>query len=339
MESTVVGSFPLENLSTNFEMAFKDQIKAGVTIPCYPQLVDMNHQFLLPLSGLMEGLYLENKEFHFKGNFELPSKIVATEYGEMVKEILAKNDGLEGKINGIKACLTGPFTLSSNIIMEDEALRKEYTPLLFKEVRGHLIPEVVSKVASYVAKITNEYKKMGFKIISIDDPFLSQLVGRRKILFHEREFMLKTLNEASKNLSSEGSIHVCGVISPMLRDLLLETNIKHLDHEFKTSPRNFDVYDKELLEKHDKILAFGTIQTNPVPQEGKDHSSYVEAVEDVERHLRKASEKFGENNLIIKPDCGFSGMIAFDRLEKGLGYKLAIKKLEVMNEAKKNVFN
>ncbi|MFX0098248.1 MAG: hypothetical protein ACFFCS_01620 [Candidatus Hodarchaeota archaeon] len=338
MESTVVGSFPLENTRSNFELALKDQIKSGITIPCYPQLVDMNHQFLLPLSDLMEGLYLENKEFHFKGKFELPSEVVAIEYGKTALEILEENEDLKRKISGLKACLTGPFTLSSNIILENEGLKEEYKPLLFKEIRGHLVPDVLTKIASYIAEITKEYKKMGFKIISIDDPFLSQLVGRRKILFHEREFVLKILNEASKNLSSEASLHVCGVISPKLRDLLLDAKIRYLDHEFKTSPKNFEIYDKEILEKHDKILAFGSIQTNPVPQEDKPIESYIETVEEVEKALHQAKEKFGESNLIIKPDCGFSGMVAFNRLEQGLGYKIAIKKLEVMNKAKNNVF-
>jgi hypothetical protein len=42
--------------------------------------------------------------------------------------------------------------------------------------------------------------------------------------------------------------------------------------------------------------------------------------------------------MIIKPDCGFGGMSAFDRLEAGLGQKLVIKKLQVMNEAVSRVF-
>ena len=48
--STVVGSFPYANTPQNMEQAFWDEINSGVDIPCYPQLVDMVHQFLDPLS-------------------------------------------------------------------------------------------------------------------------------------------------------------------------------------------------------------------------------------------------------------------------------------------------
>nr|MDO8109451.1 hypothetical protein [Candidatus Sigynarchaeota archaeon] len=340
MNTTVVGSFPLANTPANFEMAFIDQVNAGITIPCYPQLVDMNHQILDPLSKLIPGLKLVNKEFHLAGDLVLPKDIVATEYGKQVVEILKKKPDLKKKIAGTKACLTGPFTLCSNIILDDPKWVAKYgKPLLFLETRAHLVPEIVEAVASYIARITKAYKDMGFAIISIDDPFLSQMVGRKKILFHERPFLVKILNEAAKNLQKEGSLHVCGALSPQLRDLLLETSIHHLDHEFKTNPQNIELFDKKMLADRGKVLAFGSLQTNPVPMPGKKPEDFVENVEDIAKHLQIGKDRFGAENLLIKPDCGFGGMNAFDRAYgAGVGHEIVKKKLKAMTTAVKQVF-
>ncbi len=341
MDSTVVGSFPLENTPANFERAFLDQVHAGITVPCYPQLVDMNHQILDPLSRLVDGLHLAGKEFHYSkevDSFKLPDAIVATEYGKNILSILEKHPECKERIHGLKACLTGPFTLCSNIILDDDAVKKKYKPLLFLEARGHLVPEVLERMADYIANITKAYKQMGFKIVSIDDPFLSQLVGRKKILFHSREFVLDIINRAAKNIHDVGSLHVCGVLSPMLRDLLLATSLRYLDHEFRTAPSNMDLFDKQQLAAHGKVLAFGALQSNPVPMEGKPVDSYIERVEEVAGQLKIAKEKFGENNMIVKPDCGFGGMVAFDRLQAGLGQQIVIKKLENMTAAIRVVF-
>lgn len=338
MDSTVVGSFPLPDTEENFKRVFRDQINSGITIPCYPQLVDMNHQILQPLANILDDLSLQGKEFHLHGDVEFPKKPVATGYGKRVLDILKEEPSLKSRIHGMKACLTGPFTLCSNIIIDDEEMAAGKKPLLFREPRGHLLPELLKKMAAFMARVTEAYKNMGFTIISIDEPFLSQLVGRKKVLFHQKEFVKEIINEAAKNIPEEGSLHVCGTLSPLLRDMLLETNLHYLDHEFETSPKNFDLFSKESLEAHGKVLAFGAIQTNPVPIPGRDVGSYLETHENVVTRLEDAKNQFGEENLIIKPDCGFGGMEAFDRIENGLGYRLAMKKLEIMTGAIETVF-
>lgn len=333
-----MGSFPLPSTPENFERALRDQVASGITIPCYPQLVDMIDQFLEPLSEIVDGLDKKSTGYVLSGDIHFPSNAVATEYGRNALAIVEADDSLKSKISGLKACLTGPFTLCSNIIVENEEMVKNKRPLLFSEPRAHLFPDLVSKMASYVARVAGAYKEMGFDIISIDDPFLSQMVGRRKVLFHEQDFVIDTINEAAKNIQGRASLHACGIISPKLRDLLLETSLRYIDHEFKTCPENFDLYDKATLGAHDKVLAYGTIKTNPVPRPGEPVSSYVEPVAELEKELTAAKERFGEGNMIVKPDCGLGGMVAFDRLEPGLGHVISIKKLEAMNEARRRVF-
>jgi methionine synthase II (cobalamin-independent) len=339
MNTTVVGSFPLANTPANFEMAFLDQVASGITIPCYPQLVDMNHQILEPLSKLVPGLKLVGKEYYLSGGFVPPKDTVATEYGKQVQEILKKHPDVKKHIAGTKACLTGPFTLCSNIIIDDPGLKGKYKPMLFRETRAHQVPEIVEAMADYIARITKTYVDMGFTIVSIDDPFLSQMVGRRKILFHERPFILKILNAAAKSLAKQGSLHVCGVLSPLLRDLLLESSIHHLDHEFKTAPQNIEIFDKQMLVDHGKVLAFGSLQTNPVPMPGKKPDDVVESVDDIAKHLKVAKDRYGAENILVKPDCGFGGMNAFDRAYgQGVGQDIVKKKMKAMTIAVKQIF-
>lgn len=312
---------------------------AGITIPCYPQLVDMNHQVLAPLSKILPGLRLAGKEFHLTGEFVPPKDVVATEYGNRVLDILQKHPGLKKRITGLKACLTGPFTLCSNIIIDDMPLKEKYKPLLFLETRAHQVPEIVEAMAGYIARITKAYLDMGFTIVSIDDPFLSQMVGRRKILFHERPFILHVLDAAAKHLAKQGSLHVCGVLSPQLRDMLLDSSIHHLDHEFKTAPQNIEIFDKQALVDHDKVLAFGSLQTNPVPVPGKQPEDVIETVDEIAKHLQVARDRFGAERLLIKPDCGFGGMNAFDRAHgPGVGQDIVKKKLKAMTAAVSRVF-
>lgn len=50
LKTTVVGGFPLPHSSENMRRALSDQIEAGINLPCYGQLLDMNMMFLEPLA-------------------------------------------------------------------------------------------------------------------------------------------------------------------------------------------------------------------------------------------------------------------------------------------------
>ena len=84
----------------------------------------------------------------------------------------------------------------------------------------------------------------------MDEPILGLLVGR-KIFFHTEDFIIETLNKALSGIKGMPSIHVCGRISPHLRDILLQTDVKIMDHEFRTSEVNFKVFEKKHLEDND----------------------------------------------------------------------------------------
>ncbi|TFG03829.1 MAG: hypothetical protein EU539_11910 [Promethearchaeota archaeon] len=327
LSTTVVGSFPLENTRENMIRAFDDLINMGIDYVCYPQLVKMNPQFLAPLSQVIDELEMsEDGKFHLTGEFKIPDEPVALEYGQFMVDFLNERPYLRDLIKGTKACLTGPFTLASEVLLSDN-LAKGIELKVFTEHRGIMIDWIVDKFAEIMKKIGKAYNDMGMNIISMDEPILSLLVGR-KIFFHSEEFIIETLNKALSEIKELPSIHVCGRISPNLRDLLLQTDVKIMDHEFRTSESNFRVFEKQHFEQHEKYLAMGTIQTSFSPIKNAEVKDYVESIEFLKKYIQQGINQYGKENLFIKPDCGFQSLLG--SFEQDFAYEIVMRKLNNM---------
>ncbi|MBA7695732.1 hypothetical protein ES703_104367 [subsurface metagenome] len=145
---------------------------------------------------------------------------------------------------------------------------------------------------------------------------------------------MEILNRSISEIKSLSSIHVCGRISPKCRDILLQTEVNILDHEFRTNEENFDIFQKEHFTNTDKFLAMGTVESKFVPVKNKKIDDYVEKVEFLERYIKKGIEQYGRENLIIKPDCGFYPLKIFG--EKN-GYEIALRKVKNMVQALKRI--
>jgi len=326
--TTVVGSIPLENTPENMERAFRDLIDIGIDYPCYPQLVkDMNYQFLSPLSALINPLEeAEDGLFYLSDEFNVPNRLVALEYGDFIINFLKNHPSLRKQIKGTKACLTGPFTLASEIILKGK-IANGIKPQIFNEPRAIMLEGIVNKLAEIMKRIGKAYNDLGIEIISMDEPILGLLVGR-KIFFHSKEFIIETLNKAISGIKQMSSIHVCGRISPFLRDLLLETETKILDHEFRNNDSNFKIFEKRHFENSDKLLAMGTIKTNFSEIKDGTINDYVEDVKSIQEFVKKGVQQYGKENLIIKPDCGFGALKK--AFEQNFAYEIMIRKLKNM---------
>ncbi len=306
--STVVGSFPFENTPTNMETAFVDQINAGIEYPCYPQLVGMVEQFLDPLADLDTGISKAGLVYRLDGQFNPPKHPVATEYGQFVVDFLKTRPELRSKIKGWKACLTGPFTLAGDIIVSPELVNGR-NPIIYQEARALMSQPLLEQIADYMAIVAKAYNDMGAAIISLDDPTLSLIVGKRRSLFHKDDAIIDILNRALAPITANSSIHICGRISPRLRDILLSCDVKIMDHEFVGS-NNEGIFTRELLESSGKTLAVGVVESNVGFQKDGTLESYVETEAILEARIAKAIRDYGKNNIILKPDCGFGGLKA-----------------------------
>ncbi len=331
--STVVGSLPLENTPSNMTLGFKDLINIGIDYPCYPQLESMISSFLNPLSELLPSMTKVDSNYILHHDFSVPNKPIATKFGQFIIDFFKTNQNLRENVKGTKACLTGPFTLASEIIISEE-LSSGIKPLIFQEPRAILLPELVDKIAEIMKRTGEEYNKMGFEIISMDEPILSLLVGK-KSMFHDPNYIIKTLNKAVSGIKNYSSIHVCGRVSPLLKDILLNTDINILDHEFRTENSNFNVYSKKDFENTDKFIAMGTIETKISKTKGEGIENYIEDTNFLKNFIKQGIKQFGKDNLIIKPDCGFGPLK--DIFGQEMGYKIVIKKLKNMIAAMKEI--
>jgi methionine synthase II (cobalamin-independent) len=307
--STVVGSFPRENTPENMELAFQEQIDAGVDFPCYPQLGSMIGQFLDPLSeDPASGLVKKDGEYYLEKELKIPGEPVALEYGKFVLEYFKKHPEARRKVRGWKACLTGPFTLAGEINIPDRMLDGQKV-ILFSGPRAIMNGKIVGQLAEMMAGIARAYDSMGATIISMDEPTLALLVGRRLTFFHSEDFIVRTINTAIAPISNYSSIHVCGNVAPKLRDILLKSNVRILDHEFSNGS-NSGIFEKSMFAGNDKTLAYGVLTSKLDKTPGGGLENYVEDVETIKSRIKKGVDAVGRENLIFKPDCGFGGLKA-----------------------------
>lgn len=332
--TSVVGSWPLSNNPENMVRIFNDLIQIGIDYPCYPQLISMISQFLSPLAKEITQLEEINHKFYLSDDFKIPENPVALEYGEFIKSFFNERPQLLEQIKGTKACLTGPFTLASEIILKGE-VAKGLKTRIFTEPRAIMVDWIVEKLAEIMKQLGKAYNNMGIDIISMDEPLLGILIGR-KVLFHSEDFILEILNRSISEIKSLSSIHVCGRISPKCRDILLQTEVNILDHEFRTNEENFNIFQKEHLTNTDKLLALGTVKSKFLPVEGYEINDYVEGINSLEAYIRKAINKYGKENLIIKPDCGFNAIKNMFE-DENFAYEISLRKVRNMMQAVKRI--
>ncbi|MEM2136752.1 MAG: hypothetical protein QXI93_02215 [Candidatus Methanomethylicia archaeon] len=313
MYTTHVGSFPLEYSEENVLKVFHDMIEIGIDYPPYPQLRDFITIFLKPL---IENNILkeEGKKLilhkQLQEGFPPPSIDHVIYEAEKIADELKRDENL--KFMTIRGCITGPFTLSSQI----QLTSKDYglTNSLLKN-KDLVLKHMVKLVRSYANYL---HDKLKFKFIVIDEPILSIMVGAKKIMFeYTIEDIIKALDTILNEINFTG-IHVCGIIPAILKEILLNTKcIKVLDDEFKDTPRNFNVYSKEDLERNDKYISLGCVSSKNIT---------IESEEEIMKIVNEGINRFGSRLLMIKPDCGFRTLLDISR-DPNKAYEIAIEKL------------
>ena len=313
-----VGSLPadddFETDRKNVNRAISDKVSVGLDYPSYPQLVgtvnnpmNMGLQFLRPLSANNPSLRIRGEEISLvDDNIAEPEHAIGIERAEYFISFLQQKS-LRNQLKGTRACVTGPFTLASYIGTKNLM------------TCGASKPQIVETLGRILGKSCKRLSELGFDIISVDEPFLSVILGASRLLYsYNQEFVVKVLNALVEEISNFSSIHVCGRITPLVKSTLLATNVNIIDHEFSQSAKNHEVYTKQDLEQTEKFLAYGCISSV---------DPRVETVEEITRALENAQRLFGQR-IIAKPDCGFGGL-------KGMpgAYETTLNKLRNMVRA------
>ena len=321
LTTTDTGSLPiLDDFNgdrTNFEGAILDKLSVGLDYPCYPQLqgspsdpTNMGLQFLIPLSKLEPKIQIRGEEATLLSDeIKSPSEPIGVERAEHYVTFLREHD-LLSRVKGLKACVTGPFTLASYLNRRN---------LMTCGTSKSGVVKVLTEALSNSCKRLNE---LGFDLVNVDEPFLSVMLGRKVLFKYDEKFVVEMLDTVIGRISGFSAIHVCGTITPLVKKVLLESKVNIVDHEFAGSPNNLHAYTKDELESSGKLLAYGCV-SSVKPQ--------VETVEEISASIRNAMKTFG-SRIIVKPDCGFGGMFGVSG-----AYEAVLKKLENMVKAARMV--
>ncbi|RLE67126.1 MAG: hypothetical protein DRJ47_01020 [Thermoprotei archaeon] len=311
--STHVGSYPSKFSVENIRKIFLDTVEIGLDYPPHPQLRDFIYMYLEPL--IKEGI-LERRGESYKLIAEFNVEDIPEP--KVVEQDIVVKLSSERKLHvkGKRACITGPFTLSSRIAVSGEGL-------------GGSLLYAKSKVLDYMVEYTRLFtlraSKLGYEMIVVDEPILSVIVGRRILFEYTVEDICSALQRLFEGVSSKyKGVHVCGRLSPKVREILLNVEtINILDHEHKDHPANISLYSYEDLESYNKYMALGVLSsTNPS----------VEKVDDIVNRIKDGLKTYRERLLFVKSDCGFKGLSGYMN-----AYQISLNKLKNLVEALKIV--
>ncbi len=305
--TTYVGSFPLPHSAENVCRITRDVQRLGIDYPNYPQLRSFIDMFLSPLLG--RGIELVGGRYVLSGG-DIDVGGVDPSVVEPLEHMLRCLD--RPAVRGVRACVTGPFTLASHIYVSPSKVDLRDSALA--------VPGVVGRLARYVGEVARAFAELGADYINVDEPVLGVMVGRRVLFGYSLEGIADVLNGVLSRLDVEiKGIHVCGRLNPYLFGLLSRLDVDVLDHEFADSPENVRYVERV----EGKRFAVGVVSSR---------RARVEPVEEAAHIALRVAERVGMDAIFaVKPDCGFAALRA-EREDPEEAYTIALEKLRVVRE-------
>jgi methionine synthase II (cobalamin-independent) len=312
--ASTIGSFSLEDSEANRKRCVEDLLAFGLDFPSYPQLAEMGAQFLNDLAKYDSGVQLRKNRYKInRENIKYDGPPLGLELFSWTVRYLEEK-GLVGKVK-LKAPITGPFTLASFI---------ETRPGMFPFNTAASDLNMVNQLAEIISR-SCEVASKNASMISVDEPILSVLVGKKTAFGYREEDIIGVYNNLKKACGNKiVGTHICGRISPKLAEILLRTELDFLSHEFYDTPQNAKVYSPDKLREGEKTLSVGCLSTrNP----------RIESPEEILRLMRQFNEY--KEALIFTPDCGFRKLLT-NNLDTEEAYGISLCKLRNMVEALRN---
>ncbi len=312
MRSSHVGSFPLSYSDENIRRIINDVARIGLDVPPYPQLRSFIEIYIQPLE--IQGVIYRNKGIFFSREELLDlTKVRYFRINDAeitMKYIREKNI----MFKGIRAPITGAFTLASRIYLSENISKGiSATALANKDVLRIFFIEFIKNIVKYISGL-------GYNIIFLDEPSLSLVIGKKRMLFnYKEEDIVEYLDIVSSVGGVEFGVHICGPIHRKILEIIAQApRIRYISLEFHDTPENLEVIDRSIIEKYDKIISPGVVSAKKIQ---------IEELDNILEILRKSYEKTGGRIDLISGDCGFGGfrgMLGDEERE----YMVAIKKLE-----------
>jgi len=293
--------------------AFVDKLRAGVTVPNYPQFRDMNEMFLEMIQGITKTgpEYVATHEPYSRSSSTIPEVSIIKQNISKIRETADLNEV------SLKICVTGPYTLSS----------------LFSGRNSDLLTGLGGALADIASRSIFNLKEGRVKLLSIDEPVLGflndPLLDRgsegRDALIHALERICEAaytrgaetmlhLHNTSENLFWE--VEHLNVIEPHVDDpIYTQENTKKLidgtDKGIKASisTTRFDDLIKAKVDADEDI---GKIWTD-MRRRLIEPESFLEDTRTMEKRLGMIVRRFGAERIpYAGPECGLQGFPSYD---------------------------
>ena len=296
--------------------AFKFKLTSGVQIINYPQLMNMNEQFLKPISDYETEPDLIEPEKAY-----IPEMFILERFG---KEYYEET----GNSLKIKLCITGPI----------ELYIKKHKFTVYQDLALNLAKSINSFLKN--SYISNKYLETS--IISIDEPSFGyiDLVNINDI------DLVKVFDKCLENINLKEKATQIHIHSLKRADILLKTeNIQVITCEYAADKTN--KIAKRLLDQYDKFIRVGITRTNidNIIAEAIDKGSswenlktydgmmsLIDTKEIIKKNLYDALNMYSDRLKFIGPDCGLGGW----RIPQ-VAYELLYRTSNVVNEVKNKV--
>lgn len=303
--------------------AFLDKLKAGVSVPAFPQFRDMNEMFLSIFEGLekIKGGYVATKRLALKSeSCTLPEV-------EAIRRNMKKISDQICCPFKLRVCVTGPYTLSSFFPYRTS---ETYTQL------GQVLSQIVEK------NIFAEKEGRTF-LISIDEPLFGMvddpLIDKGT---EGREALLKaweTMAHQAQTRNVESCIHLHCTSDDLFWTIkslqIVESHTDDPLYGVKATKQRLDSTDKFLkasvaVTDFDKLIwsKLGSKASDEavgdawkrISKGGVDPQEFFEEVNVMEKRLHRVIERFGlERVALAGTECGLRGFPNYGSAMQYLG--------------------
>ena len=266
------------------------KLESGLDVPCYPQLREMNDQYLSVLrdNEVLEEPYLVEKSSAMLPEFEAL-------------------DRMDLDLPPLKICITGPLEIT------------------ISEFDGAIYEDVMMNIAKSLKRFVDSarsFDSFDVEVVSVDEPSL----GTNPDLNLDPETLLEAWDIVGE-CSDEVQIHLH---SPLYYETVCRSeNIDIIDIATASTPEYLQDIDPEKLEESGKRLRIGVSRTDVLSlasefnesedvnvwKEGSDWDEFLDEVEsplEIEGRIDKAYQRFGDLIEYMGPDCGLSGSKRLD---------------------------